>query len=163
MLDCVLLACVQTKLCKKIQLFPELVCKKHEEMTSHITKGTAINERAMSKFDRGTNKIWPKEDPDISGPKSLLDRQAFMVVYEATDSKKCVRCLVLHTEVFFSFGIEGGRCGYIWMYPNFANLLRSCLSENLCKELWYDKSFEKLAISDYMRPWSIVDIGDSSE
>ncbi|CCI47964.1 unnamed protein product [Albugo candida] len=170
MVDTVLLQCVKQSFCSRIQLLPAMVCKKHEEITRLHTNWqrdtdclancTVRNARAMSKFDTETDKVWPSDDHAFSGPASFLDRTAFMVAYNANIPKECVRCLIIRTEVFFFYESEGERFGYVWMRPTFADLLKPCVSKSSCTELWFAENFEHLAISDYMRPWSVLDIGD---
>lgn len=171
MVDTVLLNCVRRGLCSRIQLIPAMVCKKHEEIlrrhtnwqgdTVCLANCTVRDASAMSKFNTETDKIWPSDNLAFSGPASFLDRTAFMVAYNANIPKECVRCLILRTEVFFSYE-SGERFGYVWMRPTFADLLKPWVSESFCTELWFVENFEHLAISDGMRPWSVLDIGDKS-
>lgn len=171
MVNTVLLSCAGKTRCSKIQLIPAFVCKKHEEIMRLYTNGqsdtdslancTVMNESVISKFDRESKKIWPPAHRTFSDASNLLDRTAFMVAFNANILKECVRCLILRTEVYFSYMSEGERLGYIWMRPNSARLLKPCVSENICTELWYVVNFEQLFISDDMRPWSVGDIGDT--
>ncbi|CCI10828.1 unnamed protein product [Albugo candida] len=163
MVDNVLLHCIRTKRCSKIQLYPKMVCKMHEEIMELHVKGNVINEKSMSKFDRMTDRVWPSADPHLSGSENLLDRPALMIVYDAIDPKECLRCLILCTQVFYSYKFKGNRRGYIWMHQSSSDLLSPCISGNSCTELWHDETAEQLAISDDMRPWSVVDIGDLND
>lgn len=49
------------------------------------------------------------------------------------------------------------------MHQSSSDLLSPCISGNSCTELWHDETAEQLAISDDMRPWSVVDIGDLND
>lgn len=50
---------------------------------------------------RVTDKIWPMEDQDNTGSKSLLDLQAFMVAYEATNSNNASCAWYFIPKCFF--------------------------------------------------------------
>lgn len=114
----------------------------------------------MSNFARRMDSVWPLRSVDITQRETLLERPAMMVTYVATNPKACIRCLILRTQVFFSYEPKKYSFGYVWMRQNHGDLLSPCVSENVCTELWYDEKFEYLDISDDMRPWSVEDLGD---
>lgn len=160
MLNNVLLTCVRDNLCDKITLLPELMCNNHDKIN---TEGKLRTERAMSKFSRETDKIWPPSHRDFSKPTNILGRPALLVIFDATNTKACATCLVHHTEGFFSHEVKKDRFGYVWMRQNLVYLLRSCLSEHSCSELRWDETFQQLMITDDMRPLSLMDLEDSNK
>ena len=84
--------------CTRVERMPTTICAQHIKYSE-----PASENMVELSVKRITGELWPPTYPIHPRPYDFVNRAVLLVRFMAVDVAACIRCLVLHSEVFFAF------------------------------------------------------------